>query len=327
VGIKKRLSILLCTTLMFSLIFGAITPVLAKSTREAVIDSFVGEVRITKAGGSKSYQAFVGMTLNQGDHVETGTNSKVMLRIKDHEDEITIDAKSSMYISELSENTKGKKSKMKMWAGSLWGKVKTLTGTDDEFTVETPTAVMGVQGTTLLVGVDPTTGLSKFFIGSGVGNVNKKGDESQGSGTTIYPSQQINLDNDTQAEDYQNITSIADIDDLISNASNAIIEAILASKAAIDQENEEYINKLREEQGTGDNSAEIDRINQNLNNLVGNIVNNAISQGKVDESQIKAIIDKINENLDKKLDLSNVKAPELSDQEKAKQAQLNLLEE
>jgi hypothetical protein len=311
---------------MFSLIFGAVTPALAKSTREAVIDSYVGEVRITKAGGSKSYQAFVGMTLNQGDHIETGTSSKVVLRIKDHEDEITIDATSSMYISELSENTKGKKSKMKMWAGSLWGKVKTLTGTDDEFTVETPTAVMGVQGTTLLVGVDPATGQSKFYIASGVGKVNKNGDESQNSGSTLLPSQQINLDDDTQAEDYADNTSVADIDDLISNTSNAIIEAILSSKAAIDQENEDYINKLLEDQGTSDNAAEIDRINQNLNNLVGNIVNKAISQGKVEESQIKALIDKINESLDKKLDLSNVKAPELSAQEKAKQAQVKLLE-
>lgn len=326
-GIKKRLSILLCTTLMFSLIIGAISPIMAKSTREAVIDTVIGEVKVTKAGGSKSYLAFENMTLNQGDHIQTSSNSKVILRIVDHDDQITIDEKSSMYISELSENTKGKKSKMKMWAGSLWGKVKSLAGTDDEFTVETPTAVMGVQGTTLLVGVDPATGQSKFFIASGAGNVNKKGNESSNSGTTLLPSQEINLDNDTKAEDYGDLTNIADISDLISNTSSAIVEAILASKAAMDQENEEYINKLREEQGAGGNSAEIDRINQNLNNLVGNIINKAISDGKIEAGQVKALVDKINESLDKKLDLSKVKEPELSAAEKAKQAQIKLLEE
>jgi hypothetical protein len=327
VGIKKRLSILLCSTLMLSLVFSAVTPALAKSAREAVVDSVVGEVEVTKAGGSKSYQAFVGMTLNQGDHIETGTNSKVVLRIVDHEDEITIDEKSSMYISELSENTKGKKSKMKMWAGSLWGKVKTLTGTDDEFEVETPTAVMGVRGTNLLIGVDPETGESKFYIASGEGKVNKKGEEDPGNGTTLNANEQIKLDDDTQSDDYDYNKNIADLDDLISNTSNAIIEAIITSKAAIDQENAAYIEKLQNDPGSAQNQEAIDRINQNLDNLVGNIVKNAISQNKVDATDIKALIDKINEQLDKKLDLDNVKAQELSAQEKAKKEQIKLLED
>ncbi|MEX1028611.1 MAG: FecR domain-containing protein [Paenibacillaceae bacterium] len=326
-GLQKRLSILLCTTLIFSLVFSAVTPALAKSAREAVVDSVVGEVEVTKAGGSKSYQAFVGMTLNQGDHIETGTSSKVVLRIVDHEDEITIDEKSSMYISELSENTKGKKSKMKMWAGSLWGKVKTLTGTDDEFEVETPTAVMGVRGTNLLIGVDPETGESKFYIASGEGNVSKKGEEDQGNGTTLNANEQIKLDDDTQSDDYDDYKNVADLDDLITNTSNAIIEAIVASKAAIDKENEDYIEKLRNDTNSTQDQEAIDRINQNLNNLVGNIVKNAIGQNKVDETEIKAFIDKINEQLDKKLDLDNVKAQELSAQEKAKQEQIKLLEE
>lgn len=328
-GIKKRLSILLSTVLMLSLVLGAITPAFAKSTREAVVESVLGEVNITKAGGSKSYRAFKGMTLNQGDHIETGVGSNVVLRIVDHDDEVTVDEKSSIYISELSEDTKGKKSKVKMWAGSLWGKVKTLTGTDDEFTVETPTAVMGVRGTNLLIGVDPETGESKFFIASGIGKVSKKGEENSDSGTTLNPNEQISLDEDTNSDDYDNYRNVADLDDLITNTSNAIIEAIVASKAAIDQENKEYIEKLQAEQKETDgvNQEEIDRINQNLDNLVGNIVKNAISQNKVDEVAIKELINKINEQLDKKLDLDNVKAQELSDAEKAKQAQIKLLEE
>lgn len=314
---------------MFSLVLGTITPVFAKSTREAVIESVQGEVNITKAGGSKSYRGFKGMTLNQGDHIETGVGSKVVLRIVDHDDEVTIDEKSSIYLSELSEDTKGKKSKVKMWAGSLWGKVKTLTGTDDEFTVETPTAVMGVRGTNLLIGVDPETGESKFYIASGQGKVSKKGEENSDTGTTLYPNQQISLDEDTNSDDYANLTNVADLNDLITNTSNAIIEAIITSKAAIDQENAAYIARLKAEQvGTGEsNQDNINRINQNLDNLVGNIVKNAITQNKVDEAEIKDLINKINEQLDKKLDLDNVKAQQLSDAEKAKQAQIKLLEE
>jgi len=324
VGIKKRLAILLCTIMMISLILGAITPAFAKSTREAKIESVVGEVEVTKAGGSKSYSAFEGMTLNQGDHIQTGPGSKVVLIIVDHDDEVTIDQNSSVYISELSESAKGKKSKVKMWAGSLWGKVKTLAGTDDEFEVETPTAVMGVRGTNLLVGVDPETGESKFYIASGVGQVNKKGEEDSGGGTTLNPNEQISMDEDTS--NLEDNKSVADLNDLITNTSDAIIEAIVKSKAAIDEENEQYINNLQNQTG-GLNQDTIDRINQNLDNLVGNIVKNAITQNKVDETKITELIEQINQQLDKKLDLDTVKAQELSDAEKAKQAQVKLLEE
>jgi hypothetical protein len=329
VGIRKRLSIILCTTMMFSLLLGTIAPALAKSSREAVIDSVVGEVNVTKAGGSKSYRAFAGMTLNQGDHIETGVGSKVVLRIVDHDDEITIDQKTSIYISELSENAKGKKSKVKMWAGSLWGKVKTLAGSDDQFEVETPTAVMGVRGTNLLVGVDPETGESTFYIASGIGEVSKTSEGEQASTTILIPNEKVSVDKNTPADKLEDYKIIADPGQLITKTSSAIIEAIISSKAAIDQENDEYIAKLQETQNqTGESNQEnIDRINANLINLVGNIVKNAISQNKVEEVKIIPFIEVVNLQLERKLHLDTVKDQQLSEQEKAKQAQVKLLEE
>lgn len=152
--------------------------------------------------------------------------------------------------------------------------------------------------------------------------MNKKGEGQPDNSVTLYPNEQINLDKDTHSDDYEYYKNIADLNDLIANTSTAIIEAIIASKAAMDQENEQYIENLREQQGGtgGTNQEVIDRINQNLDNLVGNIINNAIKQNKVDEAAIKAFIEQINEQLDKKLDLDNIKAPELSAQEKAAEA-------
>lgn len=185
-------------------------------------------------------------------------------------------------------------------------------------------AVMSVaHATTLLVGVDPETGESKFYIASGQGKINKNSDTG-GAGTTLNPNE--GLSSDSAQPPAPDLTNVTDIDDLISKTSNAIIEAIVASKAAIDQENQEYIAKLQAG-GEGVDQEAIDRINKNLDNLVGNIVKNAISQGRIDEKQIQGLIDKINQQLDNKLDLDNTKPAELSEQEKAKQTQLKLLEE
>lgn len=184
-------------------------------------------------------------------------------------------------------------------------------------------AAMNVtHATTLLVGVDPQTGESRFFISSGAIEVGRNS-ETPGPAITLDPGGQV----DTSPAGAQSSISARDADALISNTSNAIIEAILASKAAIDQENQDYIARLPSSgPDQAANQDAIDRINQNLNNLVGNIIKNAISQNKVNQSEIEGLINKINEQLDKKLDLGNVKTAQLSDQEKARQAQIKLLE-
>lgn len=329
ISIKNLLSLTVCFSIVFSLMSSLwVQPVEAATVRVAQIEEVTGTVNIKKAGGSKAFRAYPGMTLHQGDHISTEEFSSVIFKVVDSEDEITIDERADLYISDLRDESGNKKTRFTMWSGSMWAKVSSLVSSEDEFEIETPTTVMGVRGTNLLVGVDPETGESTFYIASGIGSVSKKSD-GQSSGTTLNPNEMISIDEDTSSDNLDDYKNIADLNDLITNTSNAIIEAIIANKAAIDQENEEYIAKLQEEQDeTGGTSQEaIDRINQNLQNLVGNIVKNAISQNKVDEVAIKAFIENINQQLDKKLDLNNVKAQELSDQEKAKQAQIKLLEE
>ena len=295
--------------------------------REAEIEKVTGIVHIQKAGGSKIFRAYEGFVLHHGDHIKTETHSSVVFKVSDVEDQVTVDENSMLYISDLRSEGSQNITRFYIWSGSVWANVSTLANSEDIFEVETPTTAMGVRGTVLLVGVDPATGESRFYIASGVGQVSRNGD-SNSSGIVLRPNEQITLDDDTPSDDMAVYTNIADLDSLISNTSQSIIEAIIANKAAIDAENAEYIASLQQDNQDGETNQEtINRINQNLENLVGNIINAAIRQGKVDEKEITDFINTINEQMDKKLDLDNVKPLELSEVEKAKQAQIKLLEE
>lgn len=86
------------------------------------------------------------MSLNQGDTVYTGANSSVTLNLSSGDADVTLGENAEINVSDLNSSDGNKKSKLKVWAGSLWVKVKSLAGSNDEFEVETPTAVMGVRG-------------------------------------------------------------------------------------------------------------------------------------------------------------------------------------
>src|SRR5690606_26596526 len=127
---------LLCFTLLLSLVSGLFSAeaFASESKRFAKIESLKGEVLIKKAGGSKEYKAYRNMTLNQGDHIKTGDNSQVVLQILDHDDEVTISANASLYLSQLQDKD-GKISKMTIWSGSTYVKAGKL-NSKDEFLIE-----------------------------------------------------------------------------------------------------------------------------------------------------------------------------------------------
>jgi hypothetical protein len=331
----SSISLIICFILIFSLISSLITrPAAAKTSRTAVIQEVKGTVHVKKAGGSKSFMAYRNMPLNQGDHISTESNSSVVLKVLDHDDVITIEEKSDLYISEL-QNDGGKKTKFTIWGGSMWAKATSLVDAEDEFEIETPTGIMGVRGTNLLVGVDPETGESSFFIASGKGEVTKSVVGKPGRDTTtLNPLEKVTVSRNNRSDNaldyYKNIV---DLDTLIDqNVGPAIIEAVIKNKQSIDQENEEYIENLKSQQEQNPNQEdstqeEIDRMNQNLQNLVGNIVKKAIEKKKVDGEKIKDLIEEVNQESDNKLVLDNVKSLELSEKQKQKQEQLKLLEE
>ena len=328
VGVTKKsfVALFLSFCLVFSLVSSLlIKPVDAKTVRVAVVTALSGDVTIKKGGGSKSYDAYESMSLNQGDTVYTGTSSSVTLNLSNGDADVTLGENAEINVSDLNTSDGNKKSKLKIWAGSMWVKVKSLAGSDDEFEVETPTAVMGVRGTQFFVTVNPKTGAIKMAVGAGkvsASTVINGADSTQKSSITyLYPTQQISLDSRDETDDLSLKVDFLELDDFIKDASPEIIKEIILNKAEIDKENDAFIAKKKKEIEDGKlvddktslsvkDQAELDKVRQNLDNLIGNIAKKALSENKFDKESLNEIIEKANakiEKQEKKLDLNNVK--------------------
>lgn len=282
----------------------------------------VGDVYVTKAGGSKSYRVFQGMEIQRNDYVETGPKGRLILVDESSGDEILIEKNSSIYVSELSESSGVKKSKFKMWAGSIWNKVKTLAGADDEFEIDTPTAVMGVRGTHFILVINPATGLPEIYVSSGVVE-----SETEQTRTLVYPAQKLVL----FSEDNDLVDSVAYIDpqSVTAQLDSSIIEKMLLNKAAIDEENEQLLQQLGV---TSDGSTStslpsdeesLERYRNNVQNVLHHLLKHSVEQGKLSNETAEKIIETVNQSIidsNRKYDLEQDIPPiELSDEEKLRQ--------
>ncbi|SFL27454.1 FecR family protein [Paenibacillus sp. 1_12] len=352
---KSFLSLFVAFSMVFSLLSVVISePIQAKSTRTAIVVNIKGNVTVKKSGGSKSYTAYNDMTLNQGDVISTGASSSVVVRIADHDDEITIGDNAEVSVTDLANEGNGKQSKISSWAGSMWVKVKTLVGAQDEFEVETPTATMGVKGTQFFTGVNPVTGETFVVVGAGAVQTTtttyQQSDISnpQNDNTTLLlPTQQINLTGRDEVTDVATKTEIIDIFQFVERSSPELLEAIIKNKAEIDKENAEFIEKKKAEiaennkADTGNSALTIkdietlNKISKNLDNLIGNIIKAALDQKKIDPNKMNQIVAEANAKLsetDKKIDLNKVEPLDRtagldSEKEKQKQAELQKLKE
>jgi hypothetical protein len=345
-GKRFKMRPFVAVLLIFSLVFSMLSLVLvkqaeAKTSRLAVIASLGGDVTVKKGGGSKSYDAYEGMSLNQGDTLFTGSGASVILNVSNGDSEITLGEDSEFNISDLAGSGSGKISKLKMWAGSMWVKVKSLAGSNDQFEVETPTAVMGVRGTQFFVGVEPNTGKSKLAVGAGVVSATvSTSPVEQGTKTAssfglaspppedvkkevvIYPTQQLTLDSREESKNLAVKIEPLDIEGIVKSASANVIQAIIENKASIDKENADFIEKKKQEIASGTNTAgvnstfvvknieELNKVIVNLDNLVGNIAKSAVDTNKVDKSTMDKLIEMANKGIvdpSQKLDLNNVK--------------------
>ncbi|RTE09517.1 FecR family protein, partial [Paenibacillus whitsoniae] len=322
---KSLLSFFLSLSLMLSVFsFVLAKPADAKTVRVAIIASLSGDVTVKKGGGSKTYDAYESMSLNQGDTIYTGDDSSVTLNLSNGDADVTLGDNAELNVSDLNSAEGNKKSKLKVWAGSLWVKVKSLAGSDDEFEVETPTAVMGVRGTQFYVSVDPVTGNIKMAVGAGkvsasTTTVNEDNDQET-SITYLYPTQQITLDSRDEAADLDTKVEFLDVEEFIKQASPAVIEEFIKNKAEIDKENDEFIaqkqKELNEGKTTKDNTsltvnsqADLDKVKKNLDNLVGNIAKEALNEQKFNQDAMNKIVEAANKKIPetpRKLDLNKV---------------------
>ena len=346
----SKLSALICLTMIVGM-FGFLAnakEAFAAVTRVAVVTEIEGTVKVKKSGGTKSFNAFKNMSLNEGDAITTGKGASIVLELassKAEQDEITIGENSQINFSKLQDKG-GTKAKMNVWAGSLWVKVKSISNADDSFEVETPTAIMGVRGTNFFQSVDPVTGRTGLIVASGVVRAktvvpgNSENDTNAERTVNVYPAQQITLDQGTSPKDLKAQIEVVDINQIIQNAPPKIIEKIIQNAAQIQQENEEMKNKLRDQMDNQkkdgnanlkiDNQDSLDKVLKNLDNLIGNIAKQAIEAEKINKATVDKLIEEANKQItdpNKKIDLTNVQTidktagvdPALEDLRKASQ--------
>ncbi|MCS7460132.1 FecR domain-containing protein [Paenibacillus doosanensis] len=294
----------------------------AKSSRVAIVAEVSGDVTVRKAGGSKSYTVYEDMSLNEGDLVSTGSGASLVLRTADHDDEITVGENAEVSISDLTNQGGGKTSKFKLWAGSAWTKVKSLVGSEDDFEIETPTAVMGVRGTYLYTSVNPVTGQTTMLVAAGVvsattvtsydaGNADKPNQERQH--VTVYPSQQINLDSRTGVSDLRVNVDYVNPEEIVSSAPPEVIQALLNNIQGLQQENDQIKQKLKQGSMQFDpsgilkinNNDDLNKVTQNFDALVPNLAKAAVDSRKLSEKAIDEANQKI-QNEQRKIDLNNV---------------------
>ncbi|MDG0794490.1 cadherin-like beta sandwich domain-containing protein [Cohnella ginsengisoli] len=228
--------------------------------------------------------------------------------------------------------------KVSMLKGTAWVDVKSIKSQDDDFKLETPTAIMGVRGTAFFARVNPATGGTNTAVMSGVvrftsenagqtgsGSESESGENAGGTGASdsktidLYPTQQISLE-PTSGPDLRELTTLVDIEEIVKNASPEVIEAILRSKAKIDEENRQTVEKFKQTGLPPELQQSLDKFAQNTEELLGVIAKQAIKQKKIDEQQVKKIEEqeKTSFNLDKD-QLSQLDQKEKAKLEKARQ--------
>jgi len=133
--------------LLGSVVFPALPAYSADTTRAAKIVDFFGEVKIKKAGGEKTFSAFKGMGLTQGDGINTDKGAWVILEL-DGDKEIKIAEKTQITINEFLQSDNGvESSSFQLRSGEIWSNIKNELSPGSKYEIRTPTAVMGVRGT------------------------------------------------------------------------------------------------------------------------------------------------------------------------------------
>ncbi|RED65027.1 Ig-like domain-containing protein [Cohnella lupini] len=292
----------------------------AATSRVVVLKEVSGAVKVKKSGGTKEFTAFAKMSLNEGDLLMTGGKSSAVLQFANGtstDDQMTVSQNTTLSFSKLSDRN-GTKTKVSMFNGSAWVDVKSIVNKEDEFSLETPTAVMGVRGTHLLVKVDPITGATHLVVAAGVVNT-KTTDPDNPKEEDVYPTQNAYIG--TNAEGEKEITiALLDLERLFNQSDASIAKTILESAADINDENGEFVKKY-DSQGLpselGDTDEDLVKFQKNTESLIGVLANKAIQEGLISSERVLEIIQAIKNGNGSSIDLSK-RELELSEEDRKK---------
>ncbi|MBB6638098.1 cadherin-like beta sandwich domain-containing protein [Cohnella thailandensis] len=322
----------------------------AASSRVAIISDMSGDVQVQKSGGSKKIRAFKKLNLNQGDMLLTGSNGSATLQFSNgtsSDDTMTVDADTTLKFSKLTSKD-GTVTKVSMLKGTAWSDVKSIQNKDDEFQVETPTAIMGVRGTNFLVTVNPLSGTTNTSVFAGIVEVAPPGTilgsgqlpnaislpTAPGtviSGSTpgsilVYPTNQIIMSPNTNPGELSSQVSIVNLELLAPVVSPSILQAIIQSKQKIDEENQQLLEKLKGGGLPEQLGSNLDVVGANFENLIGALINQIVSSGSIPLEEINKILQKAQEMIGQIIEFQN-KVLIISQIEKAKQELLKQKEQ
>lgn len=239
----KRWSIVTIVAIFLTVsIFSHVGTAEASTSRVAIISMMEGTVEVQKSGGKKILKGFKGMSLNQGDIVTTGKESSVVLKFSNgtlEDDTFILESNAKVTFSKLS-NKSGTITKVSMLKGKAWVDVKSIKNKDDEFVLETSTAIMGVRGTNFFVGVDPNTGLPSLAVLSG--NVNVTGSGNNTDQFNVYPASALTVGGQDQLQMIPIDNQI--LAQMLISTSSEVMAAILESTQKIISENQKLMNQF-----------------------------------------------------------------------------------
>ncbi|MFC5470027.1 FecR domain-containing protein [Cohnella suwonensis] len=316
--LKKVIPIFLSFIIGFSAIGSFEGESSAASSRVAVIKELKGSVKVKKAGGSKEFTAFAKMSLSEGDILAVGANASAVLAFANgpsEDDRMTVSANSTLTFSKLS-NSKGTTTKVSLFNGKAWVDVKSISSKNDEFTLETPTAIMGVRGTHLLVTIDPVSGATHLTVAAGVVNT-KTTDPSNPDEQNVYPTQNALISKDNKEQSEVTI-AVADVELLMKKLDGTIASAILKAGGEIQLENDRKMKQYLDELAPSSNDPENDRIKTNVESILGAIADQALNNGLITRARLNEILAEVKAQSGTDIDL-NKKTITLSDKEKLAQ--------
>jgi len=260
------------------------------------------------------------MSLNEGDVLAVGSGGSAVLQFANgtsEDDKMTVASNAKLTFSKLS-NKKGTTTKVSMWSGSAWVDVKSITNKEDQFTLETPTAVMGVRGTHLLVTVNPNTGATNLMVAAGVVQTTSTG--GGGQSQNVYPTQNALITKD--GADGSDVTiAPADLEALMQQGDAEIVKAIIQGAKDITEENEQYVQRYENGEvptEIGGTNADLERFKNNTQNLLGALVTKAVETGLISQDRMNQLIDEASNQTGFKVDVTK-SSLQLTEAEKAKQ--------
>ncbi len=146
----KVLSMML--VLLFALTSIELVPVLAVEGRTAKIYDYSNTATVMR--GKSSLKVYKGMRLKEGDTIKTGADSIVYIEI-DSDKVVKMDSSTIITISNFEGTDKNGSINISLSSGKIYNDIKKKLTKNSTYKVRTPNAVMGVRGTTFVVGINP----------------------------------------------------------------------------------------------------------------------------------------------------------------------------